>query len=214
MKEKQFAVLGLGEFGYSTAKTLAEQGCSVLAADMGEERVNSIAPLVTQAVRVDLTDLDALRQIGMEGLDGVVIAMSNNLEASIMAAMVAKECGVPYVLAKAQNEVQEAVLRKIGADDVIFPEKSMGVRVARSLIAGRFVDMIELTKNVSMAEMIVPDIWEGKTLQDLNLRKKGVNVIGREEGEALEMQLDPLRPLRAGDKYVVVGDTAALEKLI
>ncbi|MBR5474581.1 MAG: TrkA family potassium uptake protein [Lachnospiraceae bacterium] len=214
MRRKQVAVFGLGEFGYSAAVTLAEQGCHVLAVDMSEERVDAIAPQVTQAVQANLADLSTLRQIGMEGLDSVLICLSQNLEASIMATMVAKECGVPHILAKVQNDVQETVLRKLGADEIIYPEKAMGIRVARSLIAGKFVDLIELTKNVSMAEMTIPAQWDGMSLVGLGLRKKGVNVIGRVEGERLVTQLDPERALCAGDTYVVVGETEALEHLI
>lgn len=215
MRAREFAVLGLGEFGYSIAKTLAEQGCQVLAADMDEERVNSIAPLVTQAVQADLTDPAVLDELGLDGLDGVAVALANNLEASIMATMAAKESGVPYVLVRAQNELHEAVLRKLGADEVILPERSMGVRVARSLVAGRFVDMAELTANVSMAELTVPEEWAGKTLSGLALRQKGLNVIARAEknGEVVT-RLDPEKPLKAGDIYIIVGETDALSHLL
>ena len=212
--KRQYAVLGLGTFGYSTACTMAEEGYDVLAADFQEDAVNRIAPFVTRAVQADLANEAALRELGLEGLDGVVICLSENLEASVVATVVAKECGVPHVLVKVQNELQEMVLRKVGADEVVFPERSMGVRVARSMIAGRFVDMIELTKHVSMAEVIVPGEWAGRSLLDLDLRKKGISVIGRQIGEELMMQLDPAQPLVPGDKYIVVGDTGVLESLI
>ena len=150
MARKEFAVFGLGEFGRSVALTLAKNGCEVMAIDSSSEKVQEIADSVTHAVKADATDMDVVRSLGLNNLDAVVIAIGNNLEASIMATIISKECGVPYVLAKASNDIHAAVLRKVGADEIIYPEKAMGVRTARNLMSGNFLDFIELSKSFSI----------------------------------------------------------------
>ena len=144
MKEKSYAVIGLGQFGMSVAETLAESDCDVLAIDAREENIQEIADKVTYAVRADVREPEVLRALGVQNVDVAVIAVAENMEASIMATMQAKELGVPYVLAKAMNALHGKILEKIGADRVIYPEQSMGLRVARNLMSGGFLDVFEL----------------------------------------------------------------------
>ena len=213
MARREFAVFGLGEFGRSVALTLAKNGCEVMAIDSSSEKVQEIADSVTHAVKADATDMDVVRSLGLNNLDAVVIAIGNNLEASIMATIISKECGVPYVLAKASNDIHAAVLRKVGADEIIYPEKAMGVRTARNLMSGNFLDFIELSKSFSMVEITPPPSWVGKSLRELDLRKKGLNVIACKQGDNVITQLDPDTVLREGDDFIIVGQNEALNRI-
>lgn len=213
MARKEFAVFGLGEFGRSVALTLAKNGCEVMAIDSSSEKVQDIADSVTHAVKADATDMDVVRSLGLNNLDAAVIAIGNNLEASIMATIISKECGVPYVLAKASNDIHAAVLRKVGADEIIYPEKAMGVRTARNLMSGNFLDFIELSKSFSMVEITPPPSWVGKSLRELDLRKKGLNVIACKQGDNVITQLDPDTVLREGDDFIIVGQNEALNRI-
>ena len=212
MKRKEFAVLGLGEFGRSVALNLAQGGASVLAVDNCEECVQMVADDVTYAVKADLTDPETLRMVGIQNMDVAVVCISDNLEASILATIISKESGVPFVMAKARDELQASVLRKVGADQIIFPERSMGVRIARNLIAGNFVDIIELSSKFSMVEVGVPGKWAGKTLRELNLRSVGLNMIAKKEEDEVKMVLEPDQVLRLGDIYILVGSNEALAR--
>lgn len=213
MKRKEFAVLGLGEFGRSVALNLAQGGASVLAVDNCEECVQMVADDVTYAVKADLTDPETLRMVGIQNMDVAVVCISDNLEASILATIISKESGVPFVMAKARDELQASVLRKVGADQIIFPERSMGVRIARNLIAGNFVDIIELSSKFSMVEVGVPGKWAGKTLRELNLRSVGLNMIAKKEEDEVKMVLEPDQVLKQGDIYILVGSNEALARI-
>ena len=213
MKRKEFAVLGLGEFGRSVALNLAQGGASVLAVDNCEECVQMVADDVTYAVKADLTDPGTLHMVGIQNMDVAVVCISDNLEASILATIISKESGVPFVMAKARDELQASVLRKVGADQIIFPERSMGVRIARNLIAGNFVDIIELSSKFSMVEVGVPGKWAGKTLRELNLRSVGLNMIAKKEEDEIKMVLEPDQVLRLGDIYILVGSNEALARI-
>ncbi len=214
MKNKEYAVFGLGKFGRSVAETLAESGCEVLAVDRDEEKIQDIADIVTYAAKADVTDKEALQSLGISNLDAAVVAISDNLEASIMATILAKELGVPYVLVKAQSEIHASVLKKVGADAVIFPEKEMGARIAKNLISGNFIDLIELSSSFSMAEMGVPLEWVGKNLKDLNIRDKySINVIALKNDDQIEVNIDPEKPLRKDDIMILVGNNNDLQKI-
>lgn len=213
MKRKEFAVLGLGEFGRSVALNLAQGGASVLAVDNCEECVQMVADSVTYAVKADLTDPETLHMLGIRNMDVAVVCISDNLEASILATIISKESGVPFVMAKARDELQASVLRKVGADQIIFPERSMGVRIARNLIAGNFVDIIELSSKFSMVEVSIPRKWAGKTLRELDLRTLGLNMIARKEDDEVTMVLEPDQILEQGDIYILVGSNEALERI-
>lgn len=214
MVMKEFAVFGLGEFGKSVALNLAKNGCEVLAVDNDSEKVKEIADYVTYAVTADVTDYNVLKSLGIRNLDGVIVAIAESLEASVMATIFAKELGVPYVLAKAYTEVHATVLKKVGADAIAFPEKEMGARIAKNLVAGNFLDLIELSSKFSMVEMKVPQSWEGLTLRVLNPRDKmGVNVIAVKSGDDVNVNLDPDMPFNKDETLIIVGDNDMLERL-
>ncbi|WP_368189806.1 TrkA family potassium uptake protein [Blautia sp. 1033sp1_1033st1_G9_1033SCRN_220408] len=214
MKEKSYAVIGLGQFGMSVAETLAESDCDVLAIDAREENIQEIADKVTYAVRADVREPEVLRALGVQNVDVAVIAVAENMEASIMATMQAKELGVPYVLAKAMNVLHGKILEKIGADRVIYPEQSMGLRVARNLMSGGFLDVFELSTEFSMAEFPVPTEWIGKSLQELQLREShDINIIAIKVGNDVEINLDPVKPLEADWHLIAIGKNKVLERL-
>ena len=207
-------MIGLGQFGMSVAETLAESDCDVLAIDAREENIQEIADKVTYAVRADVREPEVLRALGVQNVDVAVIAVAENMEASIMATMQAKELGVPYVLAKAMNALHGKILEKIGADRVIYPEQSMGLRVARNLMSGGFLDVFELSTEFSMAEFPVPTEWIGKSLQELQLREShDINIIAIKVGNDVEINLDPVKPLEADWHLIAIGKNKVLERL-
>ncbi|WP_099467225.1 potassium channel family protein [Konateibacter massiliensis] len=214
MRMKEFAVFGLGEFGKSVALNLAKSGCEVLAVDKDSEKVSEIADEVTYAVTADVADFNVLKSLGINNLDGVIVAMAESLEASIMATIFAKELGVPYVMAKAYTEVQATVLRKVGADAIAFPEYEMGLRIAKNLVSGHFMDFVELSSKFSMVEMELPHSWEGRTLRELNPRDRlKVNVIAVRTGEDVTVNPNPDLPFEKGQILIIVGDNHMLEGL-
>ncbi|MGF0032377.1 potassium channel family protein [Bariatricus sp. SGI.154] len=212
--KKQYAVLGLGSFGESVAVTLQSMGCEVVAVDNHMERVQDIADRVSYAMKADVENPDVIKSLGIRNLDGVVVAVADNMEASVMATLVSKEMGVPYVMAKAKNDLHATILKKIGADAVIFPEYEMGCRIAKNLMSANFADWIALSPDYSIMEIQVPKAWVGRSLQELDVRRTfDVNVVGLKEGEAVEVNPDPEKPLKEGAVLILVGANTALEKL-
>lgn len=211
--EKQYAVLGLGSFGESVALTLENMGCDVLVMDDSYEKIQDISDKVSYAMKADISDPDALQALGGKNLDGVVVAVSENLEAGIMATMLCKEMGIPLVVAKAKNRLQGAILQRVGADRIVYPEIEMGSRVAKSLVSREFMDWIELSNDYSMVEIAVPDKWVGRTLVDINVRERlGINVVGIIINGKIDVTLDPQKPLPEGGILIVIGANDVLEK--
>lgn len=210
---KQYAVFGLGSFGESVAVTLQELGCEVVVVDNHMERIENISPYVSYAVQADIEAPEVIRSLGARNLDGVVVAVADDMEASIMATLVSKEIGVPYVLAKAKNDLHAKVLKKIGADSIIFPEKEIGQSVARNLVSGEFVDWISLSPDYSITEIAVPEKWIGKSLSEIDVRRtKDVNVVGVRIGEKIQVTIDPEEPLQKEMMLIMIGSNEALEK--
>lgn len=213
-KKKEFVVFGLGRFGATVAKALADNGCQVMAVDSDPTKVEQVAEHVTYAVCTDVTDAEAVRSLGISNFDGVVVAIGGSLEASVMVTILAKEMGIPYVLCKALTELQARVLKKVGADLIVFPEQESGIRIAHNLVEGNLFDTIELSTQHSMMEFTLPQEWVGKTLRELNLRgTKKINVIGIKTDGHLEITPDPDAPLRAEDILIIIGKNVALTKL-
>lgn len=209
-----FVIFGLGKFGRSVAETLAYNGKEVLAIDIKEEVIQDVADLVTHAVQADVTDGDALKALGIGNFDVAVVAISNNLQASIMATILAKELGVPYVISKAQNEIHKRVLEKVGADKVIFPEREIGIRIANNLISENFIDYIELSVDHSIVEIEVIDEWVGKTLRELNMRANyGINVMAIRKGDKITITPGPDFVFQSSDVLVVIGSNVDLRKI-
>ena len=210
---KQFAVFGLGSFGKSVALTLQSFGCDVIAVDNCYEKIQDIADSVSYAMCGDVTEPEFMKTIGARNLDGAVIAVSENLEAAIMATMISKEMGISYVLVKAMDELQGKILEKVGADSIVYPEIDMGERVAKKLISTEFIDWIELSPDYSLTEKLLPKQWEGKSLAELRVREKyGINVIGILKEDKMDMALDPSKTLQPDDMLFIIGKNSDLEK--
>ncbi|MBE5951444.1 MAG: TrkA family potassium uptake protein [Lachnospiraceae bacterium] len=215
MARKEYVVFGLGRFGMSVAKTLADNGCQVMAVDADPTKVEQVAEDVTHAVCMDVTDVEAIRSLGIGNFDGAIVAIGGSLEASVMITILTKEMGIPYVLCKALTDLQAKVLRKVGADLVVFPEQESGIRIANNLLGGNLLDTIGLSSKHSMMEFTLPEEWVGKSLRELNLRvTKKINVIGIKRDGEMEIIPDADAPLQMSDVLVVIGRNAALNKLV
>lgn len=214
MATKVYAVLGLGKFGTSIARELSDLECDVIAVDSDEEIVKEMSQEVSYAVAADVTDIDAMREIGISDTDAVFIAMSEDLESSIMAALVTKELGARYIIAKASGRMHGKVLERVGVDRVVYPEIEMGRRIARNMVAGNFLDMIDLSPNYSLVEITLPEDWIGKTVLDLNVRRNyGVNIVAMKREHHVIVDIDINEPFAEGDVLIVVGSNDAIAEL-
>ncbi|KHO61408.1 potassium transporter Trk [Thermoanaerobacter sp. YS13] len=211
---KQFIVIGLGSFGISLAKTLYEMGNDVLVIDENEELVQSMTGLVTHAVQANATDENVLKSLGVKNFDVAVIAIGSNMESSIMVTMLVKEMGVKYVVAKAHNELHARVLYKVGADRVVMPEKDMGIRVARNIFSSNLLELIEFSKEYSIAEILPIEEWFHKTLRDINMREKyGLNVIAAKKlNDEIILSPGPDYVVDEGDVLAVCGKNTDIKK--
>ena len=169
---------------------------------------------VTYAVKADITDAETVASLGLSNMDAVVVAVTRSMDASIMATIMAKENGAPYVIAKAMDEMHAKILRKVGADRVIIPEKESGIRIAKGLMNGKFLDFFELSEHISMVEIPVQEEWIGQNLRQLDFRREHhVNVIAYEaEGQEVIVNIPPDMPLQKGSIWITgtVEDVAKI----
>ncbi|MFH1664711.1 MAG: TrkA family potassium uptake protein [Candidatus Omnitrophota bacterium] len=225
---KKFAVIGLGRFGTSVAKTLAQKGQQVVAIDRNEELVHDVMDHVTKAICLDAADEKAVRSVGIQDVDVAICGIGKDIESSILVTLILKDIGVPVIICKATSEAHKKVLEKIGATKVILPEMDTGMRIAETLvsISDTVVDHIGLSGNSSIIEIIVPEEFVGKSLRDLNIRAEyGVNVIaikkknkvvkGGLESEEESINVTPQADaiIMKGDILVVFGENDKLENL-
>lgn len=214
MKKQTFAVIGLGRFGGSVCKTLTDAGQEVLAIDKYESRVNDYKDIATQAVVADAQDEDVLRSLGIRNVDHVIVAIGEDIQASILVTLMVKEQGVKYVTAKAQNEYHAKVLEKLGVDRVVHPERDMGVRIGRSLTSKNMVDYLDLDANFKLAEILITNPeFVGKSLAEMDFRDRyGLNVIALAHSRQ-EMVLPSAGDvLTENDSILVAGPTRAIDK--
>ena len=209
---KSYVVIGLGRFGAEAARQLYALGCEVLAMDLHSELVQQVANDVTHAVVGDGQDKEVLNTLGVRNMDCAIIAIGDDLAASVLATMNMKELGVPYIVCKAHDETHRRVLEKLGADRIVIPEKENAARLARSLSSPNVLGYIELSDDYGIVEVPAPKSWYEKTLKELNVRAKlGVNIIAvRRDGKINVSPAADFR-IRKEDVMVVLGDTHALE---
>ena len=205
--KKSVAVLGLGKYGRSLSENLYRLGADVLAADCNEELINDFTDKCTSAVCANLANEEEVVSLGLKNMDIVVVAMGDDLAASIMCVTVAKEQGVPVVVAKASTDRMATILKKVGADKIVDPEGEGGVRSAQILLSSNFKDFYELDLNMYMIEMIPKNEWIGKNLIELDLRKKlNLNIVAvRRKGEPLHF-IDPKKPFEKEDILLIVTE--------
>ena len=209
---KSFVIVGLGRFGMETALQLSAAGCEVLVIDSSNELVQQVSDKVTQAVVADARDKGVLRALGVKDFDGAIVAIGGSLADSVLATMNLKELGVPYIICKAHDETHKEVLKKLGADKVVIPEKEQAARLAKSLASRNVLDYIELSEDYGIIEVPAPKSWQDKSLIELNVRAKlGVNILAvKRQGD---ITVSPAADFRIAleDILVVLGDTAALK---
>lgn len=212
--KKTYAVFGLGRYGTAVADELVRSGAEVIAVDINEAAVNTAATLIPVCKCADVTDKEVIKQLGIKSADVVIIAMASNLEVSVMATVLCKEVGVPEVIVKCGSDTHRKILLAVGADKVVFPENESGIRLAKNLLSSGFVEALELSDDVAIVDLGVKDEWIGKSLVELNLRKKyDINVVAISENGKVSVTIDPYRPLGASERLVVIANTDKLAKL-
>lgn len=211
---KSYIVIGLGLFGEALARQLCKLGAEVLAMDMRSELVQQVSADVTHAVVGDAKDKDVLRALGARNFDCAIIAIGDDLGASVLIAMNLMELGVPYVVCKAHDETHRRVLEKLGVNRVVIPEQENAQRLGRSLFSHNVLDYIELSEEYGILEIPAPAKWVGKTLKELNVRAEmGVNILAVESGKKTNVSPSADYRIISGDILVVLGDNYALERV-
>jgi trk system potassium uptake protein TrkA len=218
-ESQQFAIIGLGRFGWAVCSTLHNLGYEVLAVDSDQKQVDRALTnaIASHVVQLDSTDTPALKQAGVLEFPTTIIAMGRYLEESIITTLNLKEANVPFVVAKASSDIHMKLLQKVGADKVVFPEREMGCELARALSKPRILERFDLDPNHSIVEVHVPKKFDGKTIAELELRNRyGLNVIAvnQEEGENnFEINPPAEKKLRQGMNIVVIGSNKDIERL-
>ena len=224
MAAKRFAVIGLGRFGYTVATHLASSGADVIAVDSDQNIINEVSNMVSVAICMNAADKDGLLAHGIDKVDAAVVAIGQNFEANLLTTAILKEMGVEKVIARASNDVQKRILELIGADQVIFPEDAIGMRVAQSLISSRILEITSLFEGLSVAQVVVPKELVGKRIGETKFRQKykcNIVVIKRKtdqsdiKGDSPRYNVlpEPDDEILMGDILVVVGTEKDIERL-
>lgn len=215
MKKKSFAVFGLGRYGTAAAKELVKNGMDVIAVDCNEQIVRDAAGLLPVCKCADVTDPKAIEQLGIADVDVVIVAMAGSLESSIMAVTLCKEIGVKTVIAKCSDEMHRKILGRVGADIVVFPENESGIRLAKNLSTAGVVDILALSDELSVVEMNVKDEWVGKSLVELNLRRKLlINIVAFRKNGKITAPVSPELKLERDMMLIAIANTEKLSRLI
>ncbi len=212
--KKQYVILGAGRFGSSVATKLMDLGQEVMCVDSDEVAIQNIADKVTHAVQADVTDENALQALGIRNFDTAVVSIGENIQASILATLITKELGIKRIIAKAQTEMHAKVLYKIGADRVVFPEREMGIRIAKNLISNNVMEFIELAPDYSIVEISPIAEWIGKSIVEINIRGKyGLNIMAIKKGTDINISVMPNDVIESGDMLIVVGHNDNLRQV-
>lgn len=214
MKKKTYAVLGLGRYGTAVAKELVKNGADVIAVDKNEQIVQDSSVYLPICKCADITDPEVISELGISNADVVIVAMASSLEGSILAITLCKEAGVKTVIAKCANETHRKILKRVGADMVVFPENESGTRLAKNLLTSGFTDVLTLSDDLSLVELATRDEWVGKSLKELNLRKKyTVNVVAFRKNGKITDTVNPEELLDKDTEIIAIVNTAKLSKL-
>ncbi|MFD1318763.1 potassium channel family protein [Loigolactobacillus zhaoyuanensis] len=213
--KQNFAVIGLGRFGASICRSLVAAHQDVLAIDISEERVNALADVATQAIVANAQDEDTLRSLEIGKFDHVIVAIGKNIQANILVTLIVKELGVPDITAKAENNTHARVLARIGADQVVHPERDMGERVAHHLLSPNILNYLAINDDVTMAEIkISSPEFVGKSLTELNFHQQfGLTVIAIQHGNDVTVSPAGNNIVQLNDEISVVGSTQAVDEL-
>ncbi len=212
--EKNVVVFGAGRFGTALAEELFQEDVEVMIIDQNFEKIQEIANHVTTAIQCDLADENAVKELGLSNFDIGVIAIGSDLESSIISTMVAKDAGIPRVIAKASTMMQARILEKLGADQIIFPEIDMGERLARSITGKNIIEYIRLSDRYSMLELNVHSNWVGKTLQEMDFRNvHHVNVVAIKRNEEMILENVGSTKLQKDDLLISIGTVQSIESI-
>ncbi|MDQ0208833.1 potassium channel family protein [Alkalicoccobacillus murimartini] len=212
--KKQFIVIGLGRFGSSLTKTLVEAGHEVLAVDKDISLVQEMAEIATHAIQADSTDESVLKELGAGNFSHGIVAIGENLQASILTTLLLKEMQIPKVTVKARNIMHGKVLTKIGADQIVYPERDMGIRLGRQLSSDNLIDYIELSPHYHLVEMKAPKAMNGLTLQQLDIRAKyGCNVMAIRSDEEINISPRAEDTIQTGDTLLLIGSSEEINEL-
>lgn len=213
--KKEFVVIGLGRFGGSIAKELIHQGANVMVIDSSKERVDEFSLIATQAIVADTTDETVIKSLGLWNFEHVIVAIGENIQASILTALILKELGVPKITVKAQNDYHEKVLRKIGADFVVHPERDMGIRIANNMISNNVLDYLELSDEHSIVEIRVNEKLGNNTIIELDIRAKyGINIVGIKRNEQIMVSPAANDMILPGDILIVIGADVDINRFV
>ncbi len=213
MQKRQYAVIGMGRFGTSVAMTLVKAGQEVLVVDSDEERIQKVAEFFTHAVVVDTTDEAAFTALGIRNFDMVVVAIGHDVQASVLTTLLLKEMGVRHIVAKAASVLHGKMLDKVGADQVVFPERDMGQRIAHNLMSTNIIDYFELAPDLGIIEVDVSGNLVGKSLLESKLREKySITVIAVRRAGKISLSPDPADKLVESDRLIIVGDNLGIQR--
>ena len=210
---KSILLIGLGRFGRHIAMKLNDLNHQVMAVDSNEERVNAALPFVTNAQIGDSTSEDFLSSLGIRNFDTCIVAIGDNFQNSLETASLLKELGAKHVIARASTGVQEKFLLRNGADEVVYPEKQLASWTAIRCTSDHILGYIELDEDYSIFELSIPQEWCGKTIVQLDIRKKyGINILGVRENGSLDMNITPDTVLTMSKSILVLGRQKSIQK--
>ncbi|MEI2664903.1 potassium channel family protein [Rossellomorea sp. LJF3] len=206
MVKKEFVVIGLGRFGGSIVRSLTDQGMEVMAIDQDEDKVNEFSSIASHAVVADSTDESVLKSLGIRNFDHVIVAIGDDIQSSVLTTLMLKEIGVKKITVKAQNDYHEKVLRKIGANQVVHPERDMGRRIAHNIISNNVLDYLELSDEHSIVEIVASEHLSGNSLIDLDIRAQfGINIVAIKREKDIIVSPQAEEQIRVGDILIVIG---------
>ncbi len=211
---KTYAVFGLGRYGSAVATELVKSGAEVIAVDINEKKTEEMIEVLPVCKCADVTDPDVVAKLGISNCDTVIVALSGNFEASVMATMLCKDAGVKEVIVKCSSEIHRKLLKKVGADKIVQPEHDSGIRLAKNLLSAGFIDIAHLSEQILLVEIGVRDEWVGKNLIELDLRNKySMNIIAIKEGETTTISFSPQTCMKKNMKLIVVAEKDKLANL-
>ena len=213
---ESFVVIGLGRFGMTLARELYRLGHEVLAVDKDEEAVHRVSDSVSHVITADAQDEQVLKSIGVRNFDHAVVAFADNIQDNILITLMLKELGVKNVIAKGNDDLHVKVLKRIGADRIVFPEADMGARFAQMVASNNIIDYIDISEDYSIVEVAAPDRWGGKSIRQIDVRARyGINILAvkTHNGETIHVSPEPDYVIRRGDALVVIGANDDIKKL-
>lgn len=215
MDNKSYIVIGVGKFGSSVIKTLAHTDIEVLVIDKNASKLEAVSEYVTDAICADASDPDVLDSIGIKNFDGALVTFDHDFEDKVLMTMLLKEKGANFVLVKASSELEGRVLKKVGADRVVYPERDTGIHIGNEIARGNILDSIELNESHSIVDFTPPEKWIGKSIKDIGIRAKyDVSVIGIRAKENLIINPKPDQVINEGDTVILLGDNKRLDSLM